>query len=415
MKATDRPQFSRKWWTTEKPADIKGADLEKALAAAERALAEEKKRSEQASIDACLVALKDVESAVEKTIKRECDRKKHKDAIAVLDKYASLVEADTRRLEKLLEKATSRLAEAPTRRLEKLLEKATSRDNVQDAEDEESDDKIFQPDHLYKMMKILRSTGKELNFGFGLDAKNPSASKLLLTRKGNPERLFKALKSTGDFSNRLLTYGKAMPDVQDGKTLVFKLAESAGEPPQIQKLGRQFLRADRNLKFRKLKLVLPGGQTLEDTEPDTEEAEAESRDAARAGDLARELAAVERLAAAWRQALSDVTSQINQLRKAVEQDGNPALHGIADGLGKVINDLPDLDLSRLAAAAKANDRAAYDRTLVQTGREVRQVYEMLAEGPLLSTIDENPFIRTNVQSTIRAVLERVSTELAMRS
>jgi hypothetical protein len=53
--------------------------------------------------------------------------------------------------------------------------------------------------------------------------------------------------------------------------LVFKLAESAGEPPQIQKLGRQFLRSDKNLKFRKLKLILPGGQTLEDNEPDPEE------------------------------------------------------------------------------------------------------------------------------------------------
>ncbi len=49
------------------------------------------------------------------------------------------------------------------------------------------------------------------------------------------------------------------------------MAENAGEPPQIQKLGRLFLRSDKGLKFRKLKLILPGGQTLEDTEPDTED------------------------------------------------------------------------------------------------------------------------------------------------
>jgi hypothetical protein len=121
------------------------------------------------------------------------------------------------------------------------------------------------------MMKLLKSTGKELNFGFGLDTKNPEASKLVITRKGKPERLFKALKKTGEFTNRLITYGTALPDPQDGKTLVFKLAESAGEPPQILKLGRRFLRADKALKFRKLKLILPGGQTFEDSEPDTEE------------------------------------------------------------------------------------------------------------------------------------------------
>jgi hypothetical protein len=53
--------------------------------------------------------------------------------------------------------------------------------------------------------------------------------------------------------------------------LVFKLAESAGEPPQVLKLGRRFLRGDKGLKFRKLKLILPGGQTFNDTEPDPED------------------------------------------------------------------------------------------------------------------------------------------------
>jgi len=253
MKASDKPQFSKKWWSSEKPGDIKGTELEKSLANAEKALAEEKKKGDPPSIDACLAALSELQSAVDKTVKKECDKKKHKDLITVLEKYEGLIKGETSRLEKLKEKA--------------------AKAGEDGEEDEESDDKIFQPDYLHKMMKLLKSTGKELNFGFGLNTKNPEASKLVLTRKGKPERLFKALKKTGEFTNRLITYGKAVPDPQDGKTLVFILAESAGEPPQVLKLGRRFLRSDKALKFRKLKLILPGGQTFEDTEPDTDEEE----------------------------------------------------------------------------------------------------------------------------------------------
>jgi hypothetical protein len=262
MKAGDKPQISKKWWTSEKPSDIKGVDLEKALSNAEKALAEAEKKQEPAAIDACLTALKGVETAADKTIKKECDTKKHKDVSSVLAKYAELIKSESSRLEELKKKAAKpAAAKAP-------------------GEDEEEDGKLFEPDYLYTMLKLLRSTGKELNFGFGLDTKNPAGSKLLLARKGKPEKLFKALKQSGNFSNRLICFGTAVPDTQDGKTLVFKLAENAGEPPQIQKLGRQFLRSDKSLKFRKLKLILPGGQTLEDTEPDLEDGSAAPQAAA---------------------------------------------------------------------------------------------------------------------------------------
>jgi hypothetical protein len=251
MKASDKPQISKKWWTSEKPDDIKGAELEKALISAEKALDEEKKKGDGPAIEAALAACEQLESAVDKTIKKECDKKKHKDEIKVLEKYFPLIKDETGRLKKLLEEA--------------------SEDGTDDEDEEESDGKIFEKDYLYKMLKLLKSTGKELNFGFGLDTKNPEGSTLLLTRKGKPERLFKALKKTGDFTNRLITYGKAVPDPENGKVLVFKLAESAGEPPQVLKLGRRFLRSDKGLKFRKLRLILPGGQTFNDTEPDTEE------------------------------------------------------------------------------------------------------------------------------------------------
>jgi hypothetical protein len=252
MKPNAKPELSKKWWTSEKPSDIKGAELEKALTSIEKALAEEKKKKGDApAIEAALTSLEELETAVDKTIKKECDRKKHKDLITVLEKYFPLIKDENSRLEKLLGAAD---------------------ENEEGDDEEESDDKILQKDYLYKMIKLLKSTGKELNFGFGLDTKNPEGSTLLLTRKGKPERLFKVLKQTGDFTNRLITYGKAVPDPENGKVLVFRLAESAGEPPQVLKLGRRFLRADKGLKFRKLKLILPGGQAFNDTDPDDEEA-----------------------------------------------------------------------------------------------------------------------------------------------
>jgi hypothetical protein len=57
---------------------------------------------------------------------------------------------------------------------------------------------------------------------------------------------------------------------------------------------------------------------------------------------------------------------------------------------------PDLDLSKLEAAATSNDRAACNQTLSQTPKEVGDVHRMLADGRLLATIDEAPFVKTNV-------------------
>jgi hypothetical protein len=183
-------------------------------------------------------------------VKKECDKKKHKDLITVLEKFYDLIKAETKRLEEAKEKQSAAGG---------------------DGEDEEDENKLFDKEYLYKMIKLMKSGGSELRFGFGLNPQTPESSRLVLARKGKPERLFKALKKTGDYSNRLLTYGIAMPDPQSGKTLVFRLEESAGEPPQIVKLGRRFLRNDNKLYFRKIKVVLPGGETVEDDEPDTEE------------------------------------------------------------------------------------------------------------------------------------------------
>jgi len=251
MKASDKPQFSKKWWDSERPPELKAAELDKALPKAEKALAEQRRKDgDPRAIDECLSALEAVSTAAAKTIK-QCDKKQHKDLITVLRKYDDLVKEESSRLERLQEQIAKDEA-----------------DGKEDEEDEVDEGKLFEKDYLYKMMKMLKSGGKQFNFGFGLNPRAPESSRLLLKRKGKPEALFKALKKTGEFNNRLLTYGVAQADPSDGKTLVFRLGKGANEPPRILKLGREFLRSDKGLKFRKLAIVLPGGKALQDTEPD---------------------------------------------------------------------------------------------------------------------------------------------------
>ena len=393
MRLNSKPELSPKWWSSEKPAEIKGTELEKALQNAERALSDEKKKGDASSIEACLTALESVGKAVEKTIGKECDQKKHKDAISVLKKFDDIIKTETKRLAEVQSKLAN-----------------------EDSDDEEANEsKLFDKDYICKMMQLMRSTGRELNFCFGLNTKTPSESQLLLCRKSKPEKLLRVLKKTGEFNNRLLTYGTALPDSEDGQTLVFRLADSASEPPQIIKLGREFLRSDKNLRFRKLKLVFPGGQTVEDLEADNEipeTAAGQSNNAQAQDDLTQELTTAKKLVTAWEETLNKVSDQIEKLREALQVHDDPNLQNLSEGLGNVMNQFPDLDLSRLVDAAQANDRAAYNQTAAQSAKEIREVHELLANGPLLSTIDQNPFVKTNVHTWVKAVLQRISDVLA---
>ncbi len=397
MKVSDKPQISKKWWTSEKPADVKGAELEKALQAAEKAQADEKKKGDAASIDAFLVAIKELEAAVDKTVKKELDKKKHKDVITVLEKFYDLASAETDRLEDAKEKLAG--------------------EGDEDAEEEETENKLLEPDYLYKMIKLMKG-GKDLRFGFGLNTQAPESSKLVLSRKGKPEMLFKLLKRGGDFSNRTLTYGYAAPDPQQKKTLVFRLEDSAGEPPQIIKLGRRFLRNDKKLYFRKLKVVMPGGQTFEDTEPDLEDTEGAQAGAATAapgaagggaaGDLQQRLRSAAAAAQIWTRTQQTAASQIEQLRRELNAFDDPAVASVRDRLANVLDRFPKLDFDSLA---RATDAAAFDRSFATTKAGIAQWRQALERDPALRAIDENPFAPTQVVSTLGDALTRIAGEL----
>ncbi len=398
MKVSDKPQISKKWWTTEKPADVKGTELEKALQAAEKAQADEKKKGDAASIDAFLAAIKDLEAAVDKTVKKELDKKKHKDVIAVLEKFYDLASAETERLEDAKEKLAG--------------------EGDEDAEEEETENKLLEPDYLYKMIKLMKGGGKDLRFGFGLNTQAPESSKLVLSRKGKPEMLFKLLKRGGEFSNRTLTYGFAAPDPQQKKTLVFRLEDSAGEPPQIIKLGRRFLRNDKKLYFRKLKVVMPGGQTFEDTEPDLEDTEGteaagatagpRAAGGAAAGDLQQRLRSAATAAQIWSRTQQTAASQIEQLRRELNAFDDPDVVSVRDRLANVLDRLPKLDFDSLS---RATDAAAFDRSFAATKAGIAQWRQALERDPALRAIDENPFAPTQVVSTLGDALTRIAGEL----
>lgn len=395
MKVSSKPELSAKWWASEKPAGIKGAELEKALERLENALADEKKKSDTRSVDACLEALDTVGTAVERTINKECDRKDHKEAIAMLKKFDEIIKGEVKRLNEV---------------------QSQLEDEAESEEEEANDNILFDHDHVCKMLQMLKSTGKQFSFSIGLNSKSPAESQLLLCRKRSPDKLWRMLKQTGDFQNRQLAYGKAQADPENGQTLLL-LLEDNEEPPQMLKISREFLRSDKKLRFRKLKLVFPGGQMSVDTEPDVDDdtATGVGGQSAVRDDLSEELATVTKLVKAWQETLDKVSDQIDKLRSALEAQTDPTLQSLSKGLGNVMGQFPDLDLNRLVEAAKANDRAAYDRTVTQTGKEIREVHNMLTEGPLLSTIDENPFVKTNVHTWVNAVLKRITDVLNVKA
>src|SRR5262249_11319210 len=156
---------------------------EKALAKAEKALEDKEKKSDERTVDDCLKALKELESAVDKTIKKECDKKKHKDVIAVLEKFFALIKEENGRLSELAEKAGKGGENEDGEKENK--------------EDEDEDAKtVFKEEYRARMIKMLRS-GETLQFALGLNKQAPTESCLVLCNKRKPERLYKMLKRTG--------------------------------------------------------------------------------------------------------------------------------------------------------------------------------------------------------------------------
>jgi hypothetical protein len=406
MKASDKPEISKKWWTSEKPDDIKGVDLEKSLTKAEKALADEEKKSDERTIDDCLKSLKDLESTVDKTIKKECDKKKHKDVISVLEKYFAMIKAENGRLSELVKKAAKGGA----------AEANGEKDG--EAEGEDEDEKgVLKEEYRDRMIKVLRG-GKEVNFCFGLNKQAPEQSKLVLCIKRKPERLQKILKQTGDFSNRLMTFGVA---TGDGKVLQFTLSDDAKEPSQIAKLAKAYLKSDKSLKFKKLRVVA-GGETFEEDMPDSE-----GEDAGNAATGADAEAKAENLRKEFKQARSRWVAVRNKAEHDLEvvKDGvrDHFLHD-AEQFPIAMNKMKELDdifehLNhdlRDALDAYVSTPLKQQDILHQKAETARQLLERYTkyvdDSPLLAAIDHKEFADVEIQRPMLSAMRDLAKTIA---
>jgi hypothetical protein len=324
-------------------------------------------------------------TTVDKTLKKELDKKKHKDAITVLGKFEGVIQDEVKRLQEALS--------------------SLGKDEDEEEEDDEDDDKgVFKPEYLARMIKVLRG-GKELQFCFGLNKQEPSESRLLLCKKREPERLFKMLKQSGEFTSRLLTYGRA---IGDGKVLQFTLSDDAKEPSQILKLTKEYLKSNKDLKLKKLR-VIAGGETFEEDMPDSEGAGSEQA-AGVAGDLGKLLRGAAAANQSWTQARSSADDQIERLRQELSGFDEPEVQKIRERLSGVLSRLPDLGLSGLAAA---KDQAAYDSILTKAHKGLTDCARSLQSDPAIAALDKNPFVKTNVVETLGSSLKTIARELKL--
>ena len=383
-----KPEISKKWWSKEKPADIKGKELDGALGDCEKALAEAGKKQDGDTLQAALDALEAVSDAIDKTISKECDKKKHKDLIATLEKLGGIVEAKQKELEKAQE--------------------ACDKEKGKDGEDDEDEDAktVFKPEYLARMIKMLRG-GEMLQFALGLDKHNPPASKLVLCNKRKPERLYKMLKRTGEFANRLLTFGTASGD---GKILQLNLSEDAKEPSQIVKTAKEFFKGHRDLKYRKIRVIAAGETFEEEMEGEEGAPTTSSSTSTNTGDLAARLRKAEAAGLAWRKVRDSISSQIAQVQNELNAFDDQDATSVHDGLGSLMEKLPDPGFDALAQSSDAN---AFSSNLEKTRARLREVHSLVGQGGAFATVDGNPFVRTDIVGTVNKALSSIESDLQL--
>jgi len=219
--------------------------------------------------------------------------------------------------------------------------------------------------------------------------------------------LRKILKQTGDFSNRLMTFGTCLAD---GKTLDLTLSEDAKEPSQIAKTTKQYLKNHRDLKFRKIR-VHAAGQTFEEVDED-EAPDAGATGKAGAGDLQARLKKAELADTAWQKARGTIAEQIAQVQRELNafQDDQD-VSSVREGLSGLLSRIPDPGLYTLAKSGDAN---AFASNLEKTRQRVSELKQMSANGGAFQAIDQNPFgVNTNVVSTVNQFLAAISADLSL--
>src|SRR3954471_23880382 len=139
-------ELTKKWWNTNRPKDVKGAELERTLGMVEQ--------TKDASRVAALAALP---GAIAKVCK-ELDKKTDKELLKSLDALGALADAEKKKAEAALNAAIKAKAEVDEK----------NKANEDDGKDT-PDDKLFDPAFQLSMLK--RAIRVPLLFAFAIASK----------------------------------------------------------------------------------------------------------------------------------------------------------------------------------------------------------------------------------------------------
>lgn len=266
--------FDPKTFDGQKPAEVKGAKLSSALKEAQKALADEKKKKDDASaMESCLNAIQSAAKAASETIKKECDAKKHKDLVTALKKFDTTCKSEVKRLEDAIKKAGSAAGD--------------------DEDGEVNDDELFGPKlfkECIKKAKLKSSTEDGVSFCFAVHKKAEDCKLVLMKKKKFFTQVFKRVykiakeKPEMGLKRPKMTYGAGYRDAEERDTLVLHIAD--GAPTEIAGMARKLEKWRKRYKqellpFKNLTMRMPNGQPLEMTpDPDEEEETATSGEGA---------------------------------------------------------------------------------------------------------------------------------------
>jgi len=232
-------ELTKKWWNTNRPKDVKGAELERTLGMVEQ--------TKDASRVAALAALP---GAIAKVCK-ELDKKTDKELLKSLDALGALADAEKKKAEAALNAAIKAKAEADEKN------KAN-----EDDEKDTPDDKLFDPAFQLSMLK--RAIRVPLLFAFAIASK-PEDSAVVFHVRGNPKTLLRLAKTRSGAIKGCC--GQAQAAENDPKLLTLSL-----DGPLVAGLARtmrKHFQANKITIFRKFR-VLVDGQEVESDASDEE-------------------------------------------------------------------------------------------------------------------------------------------------
>ena len=440
-----------KSWDKAKGKEIKGTKLTAALKAVEKALAEEKKKGDQASIDASREAVQAAASAASEVSKKECDAKKHKDLVAALKAFDSTCKNEIKRLEDAKKKAAD--------------------DNDEDGD--ESDEELFGIKlfkECIKKAKLKSNIDDGVSFCLAIH-KDPLENKFVMRKKKKQgKQTFKRVwdiakkdKSLG-LKRPKMTYGSVYRDPQSKETLVLHIVDGAPTdiPGMVRKLEKWRKKFKQDiLPFKELSIRYPSGKPIEATpdpdDPDdsafvadgaaASEAQAATESAPADGDTATEAAQAENQAApeaatAANQpaaeatdeaALEDRRKEFRQARRVwqtVKEKAIQDLEAVKDGIRDYYLDDPEqfkIATSKLnqldAIMDNLNDdlrdvldkrvstpksrQAEIERLESEATQIVERFLDFAANDRLLNAVDQKEFADVTVKAPIEKALKEL--------